>query len=177
MKKLLCLLLAMTMLMGSLFVLSACDEKDKDKDNTKMFKHITAITCVIKPLVDCFLNNPSPVIYLHVFINRSVVITASCCLPCSWMPIITSNPSPVTSVVRKPEWITYFFSLPWWRQDWANVRTLYSTVMEVQPSTWLDHHIFHERVQPHQLQTRDMFPAYLPTCCCEVGQGREGEFG
>lgn len=31
MKKLLCLLLAMTMLMGSLFVLSACDEKDKDK--------------------------------------------------------------------------------------------------------------------------------------------------
>ena len=29
-----------------------------------MFKHITAITCVIKPLVDCFLNNPSPVIYI-----------------------------------------------------------------------------------------------------------------
>ena len=39
-------------------------EKEKDKDNTKMFKHITAITCVIKPLVTCFLNNPSPVIYL-----------------------------------------------------------------------------------------------------------------
>ena len=39
-------------------------EKDKDKENTKMFKHITAITCVIKPLVDCFLNNPSPVIYI-----------------------------------------------------------------------------------------------------------------
>jgi hypothetical protein len=34
MKKLLCLLLAMTMLMGSLFILSACDEKDKkDKDD------------------------------------------------------------------------------------------------------------------------------------------------
>ena len=32
MKKLLCLLLAVTMLMGSLFILSACDEKDKDKD-------------------------------------------------------------------------------------------------------------------------------------------------
>lgn len=35
MKKLLCLLLAVTMLMGSLFVLSACDEKDKDKDDDK----------------------------------------------------------------------------------------------------------------------------------------------
>ena len=70
-----------------------------------MFKHITAITCVIKPLVDCFLNNPSPVIYIDASFC-STVTTASCCLPCSWMPIITSNPSPVTSVVRKPEWIT-----------------------------------------------------------------------
>ena len=35
MKKLLCLLLAVTMLMGSLFILSACDEKDKkDKEET-----------------------------------------------------------------------------------------------------------------------------------------------
>ena len=41
------------------------DEQEKEnEENTKMFKHITAITCVIKPLVDCFLNNPSPVIYL-----------------------------------------------------------------------------------------------------------------
>ena len=71
-----------------------------------MFKHITAITCVIKPLVDCFLKNPSPVIYLDAFINRSAVTTASCCLPYLWMPIITSNPLPVTSVVKKPEWIT-----------------------------------------------------------------------
>ena len=34
MKKLLCLLLAMTMLMGSLFVLSACDKKDKKEEAT-----------------------------------------------------------------------------------------------------------------------------------------------
>ena len=35
MKKLLCLLLAVTMLMGSLFILSACDEKKKDQDETE----------------------------------------------------------------------------------------------------------------------------------------------
>ena len=37
MKKLLCLLLAVTMLLGSMLVLSACDEKDKkkDKDDTE----------------------------------------------------------------------------------------------------------------------------------------------
>ena len=81
-------------------------ERDNTNTNTKMFKHITAITCVIKPLVDCFLNNPSPVIYLDAFINRSAVTRASCCLPCLWMPIITFNPSPVTSVVKKLEWIT-----------------------------------------------------------------------
>ena len=41
------------------------DGQEKENEgNTKMFKHITAITCVIKPLVDCFLNNPLPVIYL-----------------------------------------------------------------------------------------------------------------
>ena len=39
-------------------------QEKENEENTKMFKHITAITCVIKPLVDCFLNNPSPVIYL-----------------------------------------------------------------------------------------------------------------
>ena len=39
-------------------------ERDNTNKNTKMFKHITAITCVIKPLVDCFLKNLSPVIYL-----------------------------------------------------------------------------------------------------------------
>ena len=33
MKKLLCTLLALMMIFGSLFVLSACDEKDKDKDD------------------------------------------------------------------------------------------------------------------------------------------------
>ena len=48
-------------------------ERDNTNTNTKMFKHITAITCVIKPLVDCFLNNLSPVIYLNAFINRSAV--------------------------------------------------------------------------------------------------------
>ena len=42
------------------------DGQEKENEgNTKMFKHITAITCVIKPLMDCFLNNPSPVIYFH----------------------------------------------------------------------------------------------------------------
>ena len=42
------------------------DEQEKENEgNTKMFKHITAITCVIKPLMDYFLNNPSPVIYLN----------------------------------------------------------------------------------------------------------------
>ena len=40
-------------------------QEKENEENTKMFKHITAITCVIKPLVDCFLNNPSPVIYLN----------------------------------------------------------------------------------------------------------------
>ena len=40
-------------------------QEKENEENTKMFRHITAITCVIKPLVDCFLNNPSPVIYLH----------------------------------------------------------------------------------------------------------------
>ena len=39
-------------------------ERDNTNTNTKMFKHITAITCVIKPLVTCFLKNLSPVIYL-----------------------------------------------------------------------------------------------------------------
>ena len=38
MKKLLCLLLAVTMLLGSMFVLSACDEKDKKKDETEETK-------------------------------------------------------------------------------------------------------------------------------------------
>ena len=68
--------------------------------------------------------------------HRSAVTTASCCLPCSWMPIIISNPLPVIFVVKKLEWITHFFSLPWWRQDWTNVNTLYSIVMEVQPLVW-----------------------------------------
>ena len=41
------------------------DGQEKENEgNTKMFRHITAITCVIKPLVDYFLNNPSPAIYL-----------------------------------------------------------------------------------------------------------------
>ena len=40
-------------------------QEKENEENTKMFKHITAITCVIKPLMDCFLNNPSPVIYLN----------------------------------------------------------------------------------------------------------------
>lgn len=35
MKKLLCLLLAMTMLVGSLFVLTACDDKDKDEKESE----------------------------------------------------------------------------------------------------------------------------------------------
>ena len=42
MKKLLCLLLALTMLMGSLFVLSACDEKDKDKDKEEEKSEVAA---------------------------------------------------------------------------------------------------------------------------------------
>ena len=40
-------------------------QEKENEENTKMFKHITAITCVIKPLMDYFLNNPSPVIYLN----------------------------------------------------------------------------------------------------------------
>ena len=40
-------------------------QEKENEENTKMFRHITAITCVIKPLMDCFLNNPSPVIYLN----------------------------------------------------------------------------------------------------------------
>ena len=74
-----------------------------------MFKHITAITCVIKPLVDCFLNNPSPVIYFHAFINRSVVQELRQVAVCHVHGCQSSHPifpSPVTSVVRKPEWIT-----------------------------------------------------------------------
>ena len=52
-------------------------QEKENEENTKMFRHITAITCVIKPLVDCFLNNPSL----------------------------------ATTVLKKPEWITHFFSL------------------------------------------------------------------
>ena len=48
-------------------------ERDNMNMNTKTFKHITAITYVIKPLVTCFLKNLSPVIYLDAFINRSAI--------------------------------------------------------------------------------------------------------
>ena len=55
------------------------DEQEKEnEENTKMFRNITAITCVIKPLMDCFLNNPSPVIYLDALfcINYGKLLSA-----------------------------------------------------------------------------------------------------
>ena len=82
-------------------------QEKENEENTKMFRHITAITCVIKPLMDYFLNNPSPVIYLNAsFCNNYGKLLSAMFMDAN----ITSSLSPVTSVVRKPEWITYFTS-------------------------------------------------------------------
>ena len=107
----------------------------------------------------------------------SVVIMASCCLPCLWMPIITSNLSPVTSVVRKPEWITYFTSSHC--SDGGRIgRTSIPCIQQWWKCSYQHGHpICHERIQHHQLQTRDMLSTYSPTYYCKVGQGWEGEFG
>ena len=52
-------------------------QEKENEENTKMFRHITAITCVIKPLVDCFLSNPSPVIYLNAsFCSNGKLLSA-----------------------------------------------------------------------------------------------------
>ena len=107
------------------------DEQEKEnEENTKMFKHITAIMCVIKPLVDCFLNNPSPVIYLDaLFCNNYGKLLSAMFMDANHhiQPIACHFCGEETGV----DYILHFFSLLWWRQDWSNVHTLYSTVMEV----------------------------------------------